>query len=89
MDYSDFQFDALEPRPEQAGVVNISNATIKGFELQAQARLGGFRFDGEVAYVDSSLDPVDIINQRILPQIGQLGPQCPAGTPSNPPVCFD
>ena len=89
MDYSDFQFDALEPQTGQAGVVNISNATIKGFELQAQARLGGFGFDGGVAYVDSSLDPVDIVNQRALPQIGQLGPQCPAGTPSNPPVCFD
>ena len=24
-----------------------------------------------------------------MPPIGQLGPQCPAGTASNPPVCFD
>jgi iron complex outermembrane receptor protein len=89
MDYSDFQFDALEPQTGQAGVVNISNATIKGFELQVQAQLGGFGFDGGLAYVDSRLDAVDIVNQRALPQIGQLGPQCPAGNPSNPPVCFD
>jgi iron complex outermembrane receptor protein len=89
MDYSDFQFDALEPQTGQAGVVNISNATIKGLELQVQAKFGGFGFDGGIAYVDSSLDPVDIVNQRILPQIGTLGPQCPAGTPSSPPVCFD
>jgi iron complex outermembrane recepter protein len=89
MDYSDFQFDALEPLTGQAGVVNISDATIKGFELQAQAKIGGFGFDGGIAYVDSSLAAVDIVNQRNLPQIGQLGPQCPAGAPSNPPVCFD
>jgi iron complex outermembrane receptor protein len=89
MDYSDFQFDALEPQTGQTGVVNISNATIKGFELQAQAEIGGFGFDGGIAYVDSTLDPVTIVNQRALPPIGQLGPQCPVGTPSNPPVCFD
>ncbi len=89
MDYSDFQFDALEAQTGQAGVVNISNATIKGFEFQAQANIGGFGFDGGIAYVDSKLDAVTVVNQRALPQIGQLGPQCPAGSPSNPPVCFD
>jgi iron complex outermembrane recepter protein len=89
MDYSDFQFDALEPLTGQTGVVNISNATIKGVEFQVQASFGGFRFDGGIAYVDSALDQISVVNQRILPQIGQLGPQCPAGTASNPPVCFD
>jgi len=89
MDYSDFQFDALEPLTGQSGVINIANATIKGVEFQAQANIGGFGFDGGIAYVDSSLDQVTVVNQRILPQIGQLGPQCAAGTPSNPPVCFD
>ncbi|MBO9519336.1 MAG: TonB-dependent receptor [Porphyrobacter sp.] len=89
MDYSDFQFDALDPATGLSGVTNISNASIWGFELQAQAKLGGFQFDGGMAFVDSSLDAVDIVNQRLLPQIGQLGPQCPVGTPSSPPVCFD
>jgi iron complex outermembrane receptor protein len=89
MDYSDFQFDALEPLTGQTGVINIANATIKGLEFQAQANIGGFGFDGGIAYVDSSLDAVTVVNQRTLPQIGQLGPQCGAGAPSNPPVCFD
>lgn len=89
MDYSDFQFDALEPLTGQTGVINIANATIKGLEFQAQANVGGFGFDAGLAYVDSSLDEVVIVNQRNLPQIGQLGPQCPAGTPSDPPVCFN
>lgn len=89
MDYSDFQFDALEPLTGQAGVVNIANATIKGLEFQAQAEIEGFGFDVGLAYVDSSLDSVTIVNQRNLPQIGTLGPQCPQGTASNPPVCFD
>ncbi|WP_305098525.1 TonB-dependent receptor [Croceibacterium aestuarii] len=89
MNYRDFQFDSLEAATGQTGVVNISNATIKGFELQAQAYFGGFSLDGGLAYVDSSLDPVTIVNSRLLPPIGQLGPQCPAGTPSSPPACFD
>lgn len=89
MDYNDFQFDAIDPVTGQGGVVNISNATIKGFEVQAQAVFGGLALDGGIAYVDSELDPVTIVNSRELPNIGQLGPQCPPGTPSNPPACFD
>ena len=88
--YYGFQLDAIDPNTGQTGVANISNATIKGFELQGQARLSGFTLDGGLAYVDSNLKQVTIVNTRILPGApGTLGPQCPAGTPSNPPVCFD
>lgn len=89
MDYRDFQFDALNPGTGQTGVINISNATIKGAEFQAQARFGGLSFDGGVAFVDSKLDSVRVVNSRALPPIGQLGPQCPGSTPSNPPTCFN
>ena len=89
MDYKDFQFDALETGTGQTGVINISNASIKGAEFQAQARFGGLSLDGGIAYVHSKLDSVTVINSRALPPIGQLGPQCPAGAPSNPPTCFD
>ncbi|GAA0316219.1 TonB-dependent receptor [Sphingomonas oligophenolica] len=89
MDYHDFQFDTVEPSTGQSGVVNISNATIKGAEFQAQAKFGGLSFDGGIAYVDSKLAAVTIVNSRALPSIPQYGPQCPAGTPSNPPVCFN
>lgn len=88
MDYSDFQFDAIDIVTGQNGVTNIANATIKGIEFQAQGRFGGFGIDGGFAYVDSSLDEVMMVNNRLLPT-GQLGPQCPPGDPSNPPVCFD
>lgn len=89
MDYSDFQFDSLDTATGQTGVVNIANATIKGFEAQVQAVFGGFSFDGGIAYVDSELDALTMVNTRGLNNVGQLGPQCPAGTPSNPPICFD
>lgn len=89
MDYHDFQFDAIDPATGQNGVVNIANASIKGVELQAQARFGGFSFDGGLAYVHSKLDLVTIVNSRALPQIGPLGPQCPPGTPNSPPVCWN
>lgn len=89
MDYTDFEFDALDPGTGQNGVTNVSNATIKGVEFQAQARFGGFGFDGGIAYVDSKLDPLRFVNSRALPPLPQYGPQCPAGTASNPPICFD
>ncbi|RZA24029.1 MAG: TonB-dependent receptor, partial [Proteobacteria bacterium] len=88
MVYNDFQFDALDANTGQSGVVNVSNATIKGLELQAQAKFGGLSFDGGLAYVDSELDSVTVVNSRGLPP-GQLGPQCPPGTDPNPPVCFN
>jgi iron complex outermembrane receptor protein len=89
MDYKDFQFDATNLATGQTGVTNISSATIMGIEAQLQAQFGGFGFDAGVAYVDSSLDPVTMVNRRLLPPLNQFGPQCPVGSPSNPPMCFD
>jgi len=88
MDYSDFQFDALDTATGQAGVTNISNASIKGFELQVQAKLGGFGVDGGLAYVDSQLDKVTLVDTRNLPPAPVRLPQCgPGQTPG--PTCFD
>ncbi|MGZ5807251.1 MAG: TonB-dependent receptor domain-containing protein [Croceibacterium sp.] len=86
MSYKDFQIDSVEPTTGQGGVHNVSNATIKGVELQVQAKLGGFGFDGGLAYVDSKLDKFQFINQRLLPGTN-LGPQCTAGV--TPSACFD
>lgn len=86
--YSNFQFNVVEPSTGFNGVENISSVTIKGFEAQMQARFGGLGLDGSVAYVDSKLASVTFVNTRNLPG-GTLGPQCPVGTPSSPPVCFD
>ncbi len=89
MNYKGFQFDARDTSTGQSGVFNIANATIKGAELQVQAKAGGFSVDGGLAYVDSKLDKLTLVNTRTLPSLAQYGPQCPAGTASNPPVCFD
>ena len=87
--YSNFQFDILDPTTGQAGVRNVANATIKGLEVQMEGRFGGLQFDGGAAYVDSHLDGgIPFINTRQLPP-GTLGPQCPPGTPASPPLCFD
>jgi iron complex outermembrane recepter protein len=87
-DYSDFQFDVLEPLTGQGGIRNVSSGTIKGFEAQIEARLGAFGFDAGAAYVDSNLGGLTFVNERLLPP-GNLGPQCAAGVPSSPPFCFD
>ncbi|HEY0649748.1 TonB-dependent receptor [Phenylobacterium sp.] len=86
--YDDFQFNVVEPSTGFSGVENVAAVTIKGIEAQVQGRFGGFGFDANAAYVDSNLSGLTFVNTRILPA-GTLGPQCPTGAPSNPPICFD
>lgn len=87
-DYSDFQFDVLEPATGQGGIRNVSNGTIQGVEAQFEGQFDAFAFDAAFAYVDSDLDGFTFVNERALPP-GNLGPQCPSGVPSSPPMCFD
>jgi iron complex outermembrane receptor protein len=86
--YNDFQFNVVEPSTGFSGVENVASVTIKGIEAQVQGRFGALGFDANAAYVDSSLSGLTFVNTRILPS-GTLGPQCPAGAPSTPPICFD
>ncbi|MDG5495178.1 TonB-dependent receptor [Niveispirillum sp. BGYR6] len=88
-DYSNFQFDILNTATGQAGIQNITDATIKGFEAQLEGQFGDFKFDGGLSFVDSELKGgVGYVNTRPLPP-GTLGAQCPPGAPSAPPVCFN
>ncbi|KTF70152.1 TonB-dependent receptor [Sphingomonas sp. HT-1] len=86
--YADFQFEIVEPSTGFNGVQNLSKGTIKGVEAQLQSKFGGLSLDGNVAYVHSNLAGLSFVNTRRIPS-GTLGPQCPAGTPSSPPLCFD
>lgn len=87
-DYSDFQFEVVAPSTGFNGVENISKGKIKGFEGQLQSRFGAFSFDANVAYVHSKLAGLTFVNTRLIPS-GTLGPQCPGGAPSAPPICFN
>lgn len=87
-DYRNFQFAVLEPTTGVEGSENIADMTIKGFEAQVQAQLGNWLVSGNLGYTQSSLPPQRFINARALPG-SSLGPQCPDGVPSMPPVCFD
>jgi iron complex outermembrane receptor protein len=90
-EYANFQFNVIEPSTGFGGVDNISSVKIKGAEAQIQARFGALSLDANAAFVDSDLASVTFVNTRNLPggSAGNLGPQCPAGVPSDPPVCFD
>ncbi|WP_158078593.1 TonB-dependent receptor [Microbulbifer mangrovi] len=87
-DYQDFQFAVLEPSTGVEGSENIADMTIKGLEAQVQAQLGNWSIVGNLGYTQSNLPAQTFINARALPG-SSLGPQCPAGMPSMPPVCFD
>lgn len=87
-DYSDFQYAVMEPSTGVEGSQNLTDMTIQGLEAQVQARFGGLMISGTAGYIDSDLGGQTFINVRKLPGSG-LGPQCPTGAPSMPPVCFD
>jgi iron complex outermembrane receptor protein len=87
-DYKNFQLDVLDPVTGRSNPTNLPPSTVKGFEGQIQARLGGFRVDGGFAYVDSKLGATNLVDAIALPG-PSLGPQCAAGVKSNPPVCFN
>jgi iron complex outermembrane recepter protein len=88
-DYTDFQLDSLNPLTGTVQTQNIADATIRGLEVQAQARLGGLGFDVGAAYVDSKLGEVQFVNTRALPPGTNL-PQCAPGVPpGTPATCFD
>lgn len=83
--YNNFQMDVISPLSGQNGVVNLANATIKGFEGQVQARLAGFGLDAGVSYVDSQLSSVSVINKW---QPGAANAQLPACTATVTANCF-
>nr|WP_277345729.1 TonB-dependent receptor [Pseudomaricurvus alkylphenolicus] len=87
-DYRDFQFAVLEPSTGVEGSENIADMTIKGLEAQLQARFGNWSLSANVGYTQSDLPSQTFVNVRRLPGT-TLGPQCPAGVPSMPPLCFD
>jgi len=84
--YQNFQMDVINPASGQTGVINLADATIKGFEAQVQAHLGGLRFDAGVSYVDSQLSSVTVINRR---QPGAASAGLPACTPTVTIGCFN
>lgn len=87
-DYHGFQFGIQDTTTGQNGVTNLPTATIWGLEGQVQVKFGGFSLDAAGSYVHSKLPSFTAVNTSLLPP-GNLGPQCPAGTPSSPPTCFD
>jgi iron complex outermembrane recepter protein len=91
-DYRNYQVDGIiDLTTGTSGTGNTKGATIKGVEAQGQGRIGGLALDFGLAWVDSNIGPVTLINNRLLPGGGatNLGAQCATGVPSNPPICFD
>lgn len=88
--YDDFQFQNINLTNGSQNVANLATADIYGFEATLQAEVGGWRLDGGVAYVHSSLpSPGPVVNTHLMPPgtVGTVGPQCGIG--QTPPGCFD
>lgn len=91
MKYDGFQAVTYDPTTTRTATTNATASTIKGFEAQAQLQFGGFGADASLAYVNSEMGTLTLVNTRLLPggSATGLGVQCPAGVPSNPPLCFN
>jgi iron complex outermembrane recepter protein len=85
--YQNFQIDAINTVSGTNAIINVPGAsTIKGLEGQIQAKFGGLSFSGAVAYVDSKLGTVQIVNRYIPGATANL-PPCTGGAMF--PSCFD
>jgi iron complex outermembrane receptor protein len=83
MDYSDFQLDRVDTATGQNGLANITDGTVKGFELNAQGQFEAIGFDMGYSYVDSELGSFEYVNTRVLTG-SQFYPSCdlvPGGIP--------
>jgi iron complex outermembrane receptor protein len=91
MKYQDFQYSTIDPVTTGNAVRNVGAATIYGAEFQAQYRQGGFEADAAAAYNHSKIGSLRLVDALLLPNgtANGLGPQCPPGTASNSPICFD
>jgi len=87
--YYNFQSNVFNPQTTSGLTSNLGGvSTIYGLELQAQGKLDHWTFNLNAAWLHSKMGSGKLIDTRLLPA-GNLGTQCPAGTPSNPPICFD
>lgn len=92
MEYDNLQLNVFDPDAGgTTSVTNVGQSEIYGVEAQFQGRFDSLAFDFTASYVKSELGGLTLIDTRALPGgSGQgLGVQCPAGAPSNPPVCFN
>jgi iron complex outermembrane receptor protein len=92
MDYKNLQLNVFNPdNGATTSVANAGKSKIYGAEAQVQGRLGRFGFDANASYVKSRLGNIALIDTRQLPGGSStgLGVQCPPGTPSSPPACFN
>lgn len=67
-----------KPRTRTNNVTNLTNATIRGVELEGEWLVGHLRVDGGVSLVDSKLSALAFVNTRLLPGTN-LGQQCATG----------
>ena len=83
MDYSDFQLDRIDITTGQSGLANVTDGTVKGFELNVQGQFDAIGFDLGYSYVDSELGNFMYVNTRVIND-PQLYPSCelvPNGVP--------
>jgi iron complex outermembrane receptor protein len=86
-DYRNFQIDAINPVSGTNAVINVpGKSNIKGIEAQVQAKTGGLTFNAAIAYVDSKLGTVQIVN-RWVPGATSSLPLCTGAAMF--PSCFN
>jgi iron complex outermembrane receptor protein len=87
MSYQDYQYSIINPVNGQTNVTNLPDATIKGIEASAQARLGPVGIDVGLYYNDSKLGNLSAVAAYKLPSsLPANTPQCVGTQTAN---CFN
>ena len=91
IDYKNLQLNIFNPDTRASSITNAGKSRIYGFEAQIQAHSGPLRFDGSLAYVNSRVGALSLIDTRALPggNANNLGGQCVTNSPPTPAGCFD
>jgi iron complex outermembrane recepter protein len=91
IDYKNLQLNIFNPDTRATSITNAGKSRIYGLEAQVQAHFGALRFDGSMAYVNSRVGALSLIDTRALPggNANGLGGQCVTNSPPTPAGCFD
>jgi iron complex outermembrane receptor protein len=93
MNYKNLQLSTAAPstvagQAPNGSITNAGSSTVKGFEASAQLRFGGLQVDGNLSYVDATVQAGTLLNTYAYTAAGfsPTGPQCATGQTSG---CFN
>lgn len=83
-DYTGYQIPVFNTaNGRNNDVFNLADTKVQGIEFEGEFKFGSLKINGGIAYVDSKLSSLTLVNTRLLEAakgtLNNLGPQCATG----------